>query len=808
MTLRRLTHTARDFATITAELEAITREVGPEFWTDFFQTNLGEALINLAALVGDTVSYGQDALAQEMWLATCRRLESALRFAKSVGYRPRAATAAVVTVTARDLPTALVAVGGTIPAGAKITGANGLPYELLQAVTVPAGAGSVKLTLREGVSYTEEFAPSAIPNQTITTSNPIVEEDSWVLYVGTPSPSNLWANVDNVDLETGPTQTYSTEIDAKGRLIFRFGNGASGKIPDQTVTAAYRKTSGAIGNSATGTVKGNIVVNLVSSGTVSLSFENTDEPDNTQTEYSVPSESGGLTIAAAAQTGTLTYSPLVAGSVQVTFNLPTPGDKIIIKDNGAGGFAVTTATGTVAAIAIISSSISYTSANWTVTFSSPLLAGGTIDEAYNAYQAANVAGLISGSASGGVDRETVDEMRRNIPAYLAAQRRVVTLRDFVNAVETLTAVARAYADAVAASYTGNFVRTSVWQYETVNFTVVATDGVTSTVPYRRYKSGEVDLAQTVSDFLRERTMVTVNNIVALPAMLWLDVYFNLVYYDPSFDADTVHANFVAAIVGVFQDADGFNIRISDLINAARNVDGVRYFTLDRIGLGTQAYSSEPQSATTVSATVGGTLTQNFSAGAIVSPGSVIVTVDQPSGTITCQDNGSGSFVVTAGTRTITGSAIDYNTGIWSITFAGGTLSPARPVIASYSDLTNDYRSTQLAIIDDPYTADQYPPPGIVTANEPLAPPYFDGKPKTVIRAGVDVTASPPYMAGDESRYDPIKDISAPLLAGAVHFYNDQYYYNNEILYDSITGVSPAVRTINLRKLAFTLVKSS
>lgn len=807
-TARRLSFTSRDFATIRAELEAIAREVGPEFWTDFFQSNLGSALMDLLALVGDNISYGQDVVLQEMFLSTCRRFESALRFAKSVGYRPRAAQAASVPLVSGDLPAALVANGGTIPAGTVITGSNGLPYELLDAVTVPAGAGVVKITLKQGVSYSEQFTPSAKPYQTYTTLNPIVEEGSWRLYIGPVNTSNLWTEVDNVDLETTASNTYSTEIDAVGRLVLRFGNGTRGRIPDQAGTISYRKTAGAGGNAASNTIKGTAVVNVTGGGTVSLPFSNADQPDNTQVEYTVPSESQGLTVADATQSGTLIYSPAVAGTVEITFNLPTPGDKIVVRDNGAGGFTITTKTGTVAGISISSSSVAYTSVQWTVTFSSALLAGGTVTAVYNALQTADVGALISGSAAGGTDREGVEEMRRNVPAYIAAQRRVVTLRDYKASVEALEGVARAYVDTVAASYTGNFVRTSVWQTETVDFTVDSGE-YRSTVPYTRYRTGSVALAQSVSNALRERTMVTVSNIVALPSMLWVDVYLKQVFYDTLMQPADVHKALVQAVVNVFQDGDGFNLRMADIINAVRGVDGIRYFTLDRVAVGTQAYSTEEQSPTISAPTATGRLGRNMQqTDSVIVPQSVVIVIDQPSGSITVQDDGAGGFEVVAGVRSISTSAIDYNTGYWSITFTGGNLSPSRPVTASYADVTLDYRNTQLSKIDDTLVSDQYPPPGITLTNDPQAPPYFDGKPKTVLRGTVDVTGTVPYLAGDETRYESLRDISSQRLAGAVHFYNEQFYYNNEILYDSITGVSPAVRALCLRKLNFTLTPAN
>jgi hypothetical protein len=243
-----IAYTSRDYTSIVAQLEVYLQKTRPEEWSAFFESSLGQALIELNALVGDMVSYSLDAAAGEVFLSTMRRYESALRFARSVGYTPRSASAAEVVVRSVALPDSIVTNGGTVAAGTTIRGTGAVIYELLAEVTIAIGATFADLTLKEGASWVDVFDPSSLPNQRVTTENGIVEDASWSVYVGDAAQlSNLWTQVASVDFETTATETYEVSFDNDGRLVVRFGDGASGKIPDDLITVNYRTTQGKFG---------------------------------------------------------------------------------------------------------------------------------------------------------------------------------------------------------------------------------------------------------------------------------------------------------------------------------------------------------------------------------------------------------------------------------------------------------------------------------------------------------------------------------------------------------------------------------
>lgn len=274
-----MVYTGRDFTLIKADLEAFVQATRPDDFTDFFDSNLGVTIIDLLSYVGDLLSYGQDITAQEVFLATARRLESALRFARSVGFVPRSATSATVVVVSGALPANVVTFGAVVRAGSFITGANGLRYSLNSDQTIVPGSSTASFTLREGQQFVEAFEPSKLANQTFTVARGVVEEDSWDVFVGdAANPLNEWTQVDNVLFETSESQTYEVFFDGQGRLSVTFGNGIAGQIPPSTVTIVYRTTSGLAGNAGINTIRGTMQAEVVGTQTTAaLSVNNSTQ---------------------------------------------------------------------------------------------------------------------------------------------------------------------------------------------------------------------------------------------------------------------------------------------------------------------------------------------------------------------------------------------------------------------------------------------------------------------------------------------------------------------------------------------------
>lgn len=471
--------TSRQYETIRDDLESVVQQTNPALWSDFFESSLGQQVIELLAVVGDLVSYGIDAAASETFLSTCRRLDSALRFARSVGYTPRSAAAAEVVLTPVSLPDAVTENGAIIPAGTVVkSGTSGVQYELLTDKLIPAGSGiaDALLTLKEGFSYDETFDPIRQPNQEVTTANGVVEQGSWVVYVGSVTDANnVWAQVDDLTTQESSAKAYEVSFDGSGRLSVRFGDGVAGKIPTDTITVEYRTTAGLTGNAPVRSIRGTLQAVLAGGlGTASITYENSG--------YTTPD-----------------------------------GDVIL------------------------------------------------------------------GAAAGGENRESLAELKTNVPAFLSTLDKIITLGDYDLNVVRVPGVALSFTNILEAGPYVNATRVHVWGNEVVTFTAESFDGDRqSAADYTRYAELPLSLVDDIQAYIAERTMVTTHAVIVRPEVAWVDLYFDTVKYESGYDADEIHAAVTAAVVAVFENSTGFAIRISDLYDAVEGVEGVTHFHIDRV----------------------------------------------------------------------------------------------------------------------------------------------------------------------------------------------------------------------------------
>lgn len=688
----RFKYTSRDFESIVEELLDFVTQTRPSEQSDFFNSNLGIMLIQLVALVGDLVSFGQDIVAIEVFLATARRLESALRFARSVGYLPRSATSATVKVDGLSLPDTVVTNGATVPQGSVIPGADGVQYELLDDAVIPPGATATSLILTEGQSRSDEEDHTNQPGQEVVTTQGVVAQDSWDVFVGDPdNPANEWTQVDAVAQELSATETYEVFFDGEGKLHVVFGDGSAGKIPDDTITVRYRTTAGRGGNAPINAIKGSLRVDVGGGlGTATIVYQNTEE-----------------------------------------------------------------------------------------------------------------------NAAGGLDRESLEEMKVNIPAFIRSLDKIISLLDYDTRTLSVAGVSLVLSDISVASFSTNIVRVHVWDEEDVTFTSESPQSLTrSDAPYTRYALLPFTRVATIQAFLRPRTVVSVQNTIVRPDIAFVDLYLSNVRFDPGFDSSDVHQNLTDAVVQVFEDATGFAIRIADLYTAIDNAQGVKSFFIDRIvfehlvlqeATGTIELTAQPDDGDQVLVNDGfATLIFEFDDDATFTSGAIDVTIGATSRdsllNLIAKINANTSIIATEDLAATNPTAdLIHRAGGTKFNLAI-TLSPAgasaRITVTGMAGGSDD-AETRL----DDHRRDQSPipdpfPPGAYTPGEPFVPgggAWADG-------------GQPPYLE--------LQDLLIESARNRLRRYDEEFLYNNEIFYDAGTSILTAVQAINLRRLVFELVQAS
>lgn len=239
-------YSMRDYSTILQELEDWVTLNKPEYWSDFFESNLGELLIELIAYHGDLLSFAIDRVGEETFLKSCRRYKSGLKHAELLGYKPYQATAASVDVRVTPLPANIATYGVQIEKGTQIRLGNDVVFEVDKNYSFPAGSTAITFSLQEGQTVDEEFESNGTEFITFTTENINVIDHSWSLYVDGVE----WTEVDYVELTPHSGNVYCTQYEGDRSITVRFGNGITGGVPPYgaTIKIVLRIGGGEKGN--------------------------------------------------------------------------------------------------------------------------------------------------------------------------------------------------------------------------------------------------------------------------------------------------------------------------------------------------------------------------------------------------------------------------------------------------------------------------------------------------------------------------------------------------------------------------------
>lgn len=262
-------YTSRDFAALRESMLQHAEETIPE-WRGAHTgdpNDIGVALIEAFAHMGDILSYYTDRLANESYLSTAVQRSSVLRHAQHLGYTPRSATAATAALTftvttRRDV---------TIPAGFKVStvpgeGEEPIVFETLRDLTFPASTASptaaqtLVVEAEEGVLIEDEIVATSTGdlNAVFTlTQRPVIVDSLVVRVVEKPGdPGHVWFPANNL-LDVSPGDlAYALSLGANDELSIRFGDGTNGRVPPRgaVIHARYRVGGGADGNVVAGSI--------------------------------------------------------------------------------------------------------------------------------------------------------------------------------------------------------------------------------------------------------------------------------------------------------------------------------------------------------------------------------------------------------------------------------------------------------------------------------------------------------------------------------------------------------------------------
>lgn len=279
-------YTDKDFESLRQALIALATYRLPE-WTDRSPSDIGMLLVDLFAYVGDVVSYYQDRIASESFLATAVERRSVLHLLRLIGYElaPPVAAGAELTLLfhppAPGQPTVV-----TIPQNAEfattaVESSPSQPFVYLGAdrqvdlagpevTATPDGKLALPgLPVRHGRPIAGEIVGSSTgePNQQFRlASAPLVVETLRVEVDEGAGPvewrrrTNLLYDVGaagGIETSGADARDYAVQFDEDGRPAVVFGDGEYGRRPPvgrDNIRASYVSGGGAVGNVPAGSI--------------------------------------------------------------------------------------------------------------------------------------------------------------------------------------------------------------------------------------------------------------------------------------------------------------------------------------------------------------------------------------------------------------------------------------------------------------------------------------------------------------------------------------------------------------------------
>lgn len=233
-----LNYSERDPDLILAKLKSELTEFTDGQWTDFTENDLGYAFIKAAVALYGMNSFFCDRQVAETFITLATMRESVIRRAKELGYTPRKASPATVSVRL-SFPSFVT--GFQIPAGSSWV-INNINFQCLDAITIPADATSTEVVLTQGVPYS---------------STTVGTGQAWTKLLLPVTASlikvkvnnTLWTEVSTF-IEVPQENSYRVYEDVGGQTIL-FGvklNGLSIPLDGDSVSVSAILTSGKAGN--------------------------------------------------------------------------------------------------------------------------------------------------------------------------------------------------------------------------------------------------------------------------------------------------------------------------------------------------------------------------------------------------------------------------------------------------------------------------------------------------------------------------------------------------------------------------------
>lgn len=429
----------KTFVDFKSDLTTYIKQYYPTTWTDFNEANPGMIMLEMAAYVGEVLSFYIDNQFKESLLAYAEEERNVINIAQAFGYKPKIIVPSTTEILLSQVVPALGSGDGYVPDATYMlridrnstfstTGPNVVNFRTVELVDFADNVGrtiqpyQIDQTTLQPTTYlftkTVNVLAGNLKSQTFSFGDPakfsaITLGDPNVTAINkvTDSDGNLWYEVDflaqdtiindtvvsytaNVSESTNPPyvikfrtvpRRFVTRLNADSNLQLLFGSG-QGNVSDDVVSLDYRQVANP-----------NYQTNIAN-----VALDNTDF---LQTD---------------------------------SFGLAPANTTLTVEYTAGGGITTNVSSGAITEVGVLNV------VNSTTEFNSSELA--LFRDIVSTVSVFNTM-----PATGGNDGETVEEIRQRALSFLGAQNRVVTREDYENRVLAMPAKFGAVAKVFAVS---------------------------------------------------------------------------------------------------------------------------------------------------------------------------------------------------------------------------------------------------------------------------------------------------------------------------------------------------------------------
>ncbi|MGK8558154.1 baseplate J/gp47 family protein [Nocardia gipuzkoensis] len=272
---------ARDYDSLLRAMRDQIPQRLPE-WTDYRnEADVGNVLLELFAYLGDVLSYYQDRVANESFLATARTRRSVIEHLRLIGYElgTAAPAATMLNVTVAEAVTSSVTVAKGDAFGTKsrpgrpsvrfeYTGDVPLTIDFAQVTPESGHRTFVGLPIEEGRLIRDEILgtsdgsahqrfPLVHSRVLLRPPGPGPAGGDVVVLARLGATTAAWTRRDALAFSGADQRDFTVEIDDEDRATLSFGDDVLGAVPPAgaKLVATYRVGGGQAGNVAAGAVQ-------------------------------------------------------------------------------------------------------------------------------------------------------------------------------------------------------------------------------------------------------------------------------------------------------------------------------------------------------------------------------------------------------------------------------------------------------------------------------------------------------------------------------------------------------------------------